>query len=73
MESGELFKMIAKKKAIQGAAPDMLESLESLLVWAIEANSRLEYQKYNGMQLGGNPEANPIFKSARKAIEKAKG
>lgn len=55
------------------SSPELLESIVPLLEWAIEANSRLEYQKYNGMQLGGNPEANPIFKAAKAAIAKAEG
>lgn len=50
-------------------APQLLESVESLLKWAIEANNRIKYEKYNGLQLGGNPEANPIFKQAKKVLQ----
>lgn len=46
-----------------------LRALTRLLAWAKGANSRLEYERVDGFQFGGNPEMNPIFRSAELAIE----
>lgn len=46
------------------------EALLVLLAWAHEANSRLTYEVDDGRQFGGNPELNPIFKMANRALGK---